>query len=470
MVKQANGLVVVAMLLLGAAAHADQRERVERPSIGNDGSVRLGAKVFPTREAFYRSTEFRESGARCGSHQRGTTAMRAVPTDCTMDSTTINPEYADARVFVIQVVFHVIKKTDGIGDISPELIQSQIDILNEDFAALPGTPGAMGTNTQFQFVLAKFDPQGSPTTGIEYVTSDAYFADSENPNPMKVALHWDTTRYLNIYTNDAQGFLGYATFPQEEAGGIEDGVVLLWDSVGRNSPGGPPYDQGRTATHEIGHYLGLLHTFQDGCGTATSPYTTGDRISDTAPERRASFECVVAESACQGAGVNPIENYMNYTDDVCMTKFTVEQANRMRCSLVNYRTINTAPTAAFSFTVNTRDVSFTNTSMDLETQATDLHYVWTFGDGETSTDANPTHVYASDGTYQVTLEVIDPGSGTATSSQALEIVPSAPDAGAGGGDSDGGDGGGCCQAPRGGTTFVLCALPVVLVLRRRRRA
>ncbi len=461
-----------------------------------DGSVRVGTQVFPTREAYHHSALFRDSGARCGTPERNPTLMELIaPSDCTLNSTKINQDYNDNRTLVIPVVFHVIKRTDGTGDISPALIQSQVDILNEDFNAMMGTPGAMGTNTKLQFVLAKLDPMGNPTTGIDVVTSNTYFNDpgSGGQNQMKRALKWDTTRYLNIYTNDAGGggILGYATFPQEEAGGPEDGVVLNWVYVGRNAPGGAPYDKGRTATHEVGHYLGLLHTFQSGCGSAGAPYTSGDLISDTARESQPNYGCSPVSSGC--GGMAPIENYMDYSEDACMTKFTVEQANRIRCSIINYRWVNTPPKAAFTFTTNALDATFTNTSTDAESTATALRYKWTFGDGQTSTDQNPMHTYAADGTYDVTLEVLDPGSGTSTTTDTVMVMastapdagvdPGSPDAGvtgddAGNGGNGGGNGehpddmtgGGCCQAPGGGLSALLCGLPVLIVLRRRRRA
>jgi hypothetical protein len=445
-----------------------------RPEYRADGTVRVGDRIFQTRPEYYRSAEFRARGGRCGAEHEKLNIAFASPMDCSDSHTTINPEYDDNRVFVIQVVFHIIQRTDGVGAITDDLIDSQIDILNEDFLALTGTPGEPGANVKIQFALARFDPQGNPTTGINRVTNNAYFNDpgSSGTNQMKIDLNWDTTRYLNMYTNDAAGYLGYATFPMYEAGGPEDGVVLLWDSVGRDSPSGPPYDQGRTATHEVGHYLGLFHTFQDGCSTPSMPYDTGDLISDTVPEPGPEFGCTPGPSSC-GGGNLPIENYMDYTDDTCMNRFSVEQANRMRCALVNYRTINTAPTAAFSYTADELVVAFTNSSTDAETP-TMLAYEWEFGDGQMSTEASPSHTYAGDGTYPVTLTVTDPGSGFATTMQSVVVVmtPIPPDApGGGGDDDDGGGGGGCCQADSGGSSAVLCAFVAgVAFFRRRRRS
>ncbi len=452
----------------------------DRPDFRADGSVQLGQKVFPTVAAYHASPEFQQSGARCGTpHLTEAEIAALAPADCSMASTTINPMYNDDRTIVIQVVWHIIKRTDGVGDLPVARITSQMDVLNEDFQALAGSLGAPGTNTKIKFVMAKFDPNGQPTTGINVVTNNQYFNDPGPGanNPMKTALRWDTTRYFNIYTNDGSGngTLGYATFPQQDAGGVRDGVVLNHLYVGRNAPMGGVYNLGRTATHEVGHYLGLFHTFQGGCGTAAQPYTSGDLIMDTNREQNPNFGCTPSASTCAGAGANPIENYMDYSDDRCMTKFTPEQTNRMRCAIMNYRTVNTEPRAQFTYTAADTAVTFTNTSMDAETTLPMLKSKWTFGDGTMSTEASPVHTYPGEGTYQVTLEVIDPGSGTSTTTQSLVVVvtPTAPDAGidpGGGGDDGGGDeGGGCCQTPNGDVTYALCALPVVLVLLRRRR-
>lgn len=459
--------LAAAVLSIPAAAAA------ERPDYRADGSVALGDRVFPSREAYFRSAEFRGRGARCGANRPDGVAALVSPGDCTFQGTTINPDYDDDGVLVIQVVFHVIKRTDGTGDLSPEMLQSQIDILNEDFNALAGTPGGQGTNGRFQFVLARFDPDGEPTTGIEVITHNDWFTDNGGTT-MQRELAWDPTRYLNIYTNDAGGYLGYATLPQGSAGSFDDGVVLLWEAVGRNSPA-VPYDQGRTATHEVGHYLGLFHTFDGGCGRASSPYTTGDLLADTVAEAEEQYGCTPSASSC-GGGMNPIENYMDYTDDTCMTRFTPEQINRMRCGVVNYRNVNTAPTAGFSFVAEERTVTFTSASSDAETPEM-LQHAWSFGDGETSTEANPVHAYAADGTYQVTLEVVDLGSGTATVTQAVMVAataPVGPDGGGGGDDGMGGDlGGGCCDTRgrgAGGTTTALaCGLVLALLLTRSRR-
>ena len=154
---------------------------------------------------------------------------------------------------------------------------------------------------------------------------------------------WDPHHYLNLYSNTAAGARGYVPeLPANGEGAFvgldSDRVVVNWLTFGRDSPF-PPHDQGRTATHEVGHYLGLFHPYFGGCGTATVPdcYTTGDRICDTQPDEISHDKCPVGATSCSGTPV-PIENYMELTDDLCMSGFTFEQAGRMRCTLATYRT------------------------------------------------------------------------------------------------------------------------------------
>ena len=111
--------------------------------------------------------------------------------------------------------------------------------------------------------------------------------------------------------------------------------MVLWSAFGRNAPIGPPYNLGSTATHEAGHYFGLFHTFQGGCCSTTSCFQNCDLICDTNPEASPHFGCV-ARTTC--GSVDPINNYMDYSDDACMNNFTFQQVNRMRCSVQHWRT------------------------------------------------------------------------------------------------------------------------------------
>lgn len=255
--------------------------------------------------------------------------------DCDYNQTNPSAAYAPTSVLRIPVVVHVIQSSAGTGNLSNATVQSQIAVLNEDYRALAGTPGAGGTDSMIEFHLATTDPNGQPTSGIVHYTNNTWFADAGN---YWTSISWPTNRYLNIYTNNAGGggVLGYVPdLPQggSALGTTADRVVILYSAFGRPSPM-TPYDQGRTTTHEVGHYLGLFHTFQGGCA-AGSCYTGGDRICDTNSEQNPRFGCPGSATSC--GTPDPYHNYMDYTDDTCMTGFTPEQVRRMRCTLQYYR-------------------------------------------------------------------------------------------------------------------------------------
>jgi hypothetical protein len=266
-------------------------------------------------------------------------ALQLAASDCSLASTVPGPAWEPNALLRIPVVVHVIADSNcTTGNVTDAAVASQIAVLNEDFRAKAGSRGAAGVDTRIEFFLATRNPRGAPTTGIDRRCNATWHRDRGD---YWLSIAWDPTRYLNLYTNNANGSRGYVPFlPADPAGSVgqtRDRVVINFLAFGRNGPF-PPYHQGRTATHEIGHFLGLFHTYFEGCGTASAPgcYTTGDRICDTEPNATFHKGCPAGATGCGGVPV-PIDNYMELTDDTCMTGFTAEQAQRMRCTLVTYR-------------------------------------------------------------------------------------------------------------------------------------
>ncbi len=223
-----------------------------------------------------------------------------------------------AGLATINVYFHVIMDSSGNGNVPDTMLNDQVTILNDSFSGITG-----GANTPFRFVNA----------GVERITNDAWFKagpGTQAEHEMKLALHWGGCKDLNFYTNNGGGYLGWATFPWNcSSKPKDDGVVVLYSSL----PGGSaaPYNEGDTATHELGHWLGVYHTFQGGCSK------NGDYVSDTAAERSPAYGCPINRNTCKAPGLDPIENFMDYTDDPCMYKFTAGQSSRMDSLSLQYR-------------------------------------------------------------------------------------------------------------------------------------
>lgn len=214
----------------------------------------------------------------------------------------------------INVYWHSITDSSGKGAPTDTMITEQINVLNAAFSG-----------TGFSFVLA-----GKDTTA-----NDAWYTvqpDTTAEAQMKAALRQGSADDLNVYSaNIGGGLLGWATFPNWYAGNpSDDGVVVLTASL----PGGSaaPYNLGDTGTHEVGHWMGLYHTFQSGCNKRT-----GDYVSDTPPERSPAYGCPVGRDSCRGDGVDPITNFMDYTDDACMDRFSAGQSARMSSAWTTYR-------------------------------------------------------------------------------------------------------------------------------------
>lgn len=216
---------------------------------------------------------------------------------------------------VINVYWHVIRRGTGTsnGDISDAAIRGQMNVLNAAYA---------GWGWSFNLITT------TRTTNSTWYTN--CYGSSESA--MKNALRQGSADDLNIYScAPSGGILGYATFPSDYTGRPKlDGVVILYSSI----PGGSaaPYNEGDTGTHEVGHWMGLYHTFQGGCNG------NGDFVGDTAAEKSPAYGCPSGRDTCRNkTGLDPISNFMDYTDDDCMFQFTAGQDSRMDSQFTTYR-------------------------------------------------------------------------------------------------------------------------------------
>ncbi|GBD88388.1 pregnancy-associated plasma protein-A [bacterium BMS3Abin03] len=245
-----------------------------------------------------------------------------------------NPSFLSTEtITVIPVVVHVVYHTEE-ENISDPMIYSQIDVLNEDYRKMPGTNGwnnnPVGADTKYEFRMATVDPDGNPTDGITRTHTEKIVFGVDNTVKFNASGGhdaWPTNKYLNIWVcNLGDGYKGYSQFPGGDP--ATDGVVILYTAFGRPSSL-PPYNYGRTTTHEIGHWLYLYHTFWNGCDPP------GDFCSDTPYESEPNLGCPVGHISC--GSIDMVENYMDYTDDICKNIFTNDQDNRMDVAVNVFR-------------------------------------------------------------------------------------------------------------------------------------
>lgn len=326
-------LITLAAAPLASACRSSQESNANNTntaavstSPGEEKSVEKLAEPFTLGERQFTSQlEFVENiRPRCSTEEPPPVQRRQIEVRLEALRKSI-PEERQPGSVEIPVYVHIVTNAAGTeGNVSDANVQQQIDILNVAFAG--NGPGGTGAPTPFRFRLA----------AIDRTANDAWFNMAFSPQPtaeeraLKAALNKGGKSALNLYTAKlADSTLGWARWPWDVANGV-DGVVLAYATL----PGGTlsPYNEGDTGTHEVGHWLGLFHTFQGGCDDP------GDEVDDTPAERSPAGGCPAARDTCPAqSGVDPIENFMDYTNDSCMFKFTPQQSARMDAAHLRYR-------------------------------------------------------------------------------------------------------------------------------------
>ncbi|MEJ8758332.1 M43 family zinc metalloprotease [Pontibacter sp. H259] len=354
-------------------------------------------------------------------------------------------EMRQAGPITIPVVFHVLYNTAD-QNISDEQIFSQLAVLNADFrrtnADRINTPShfaAIAGDAGIEFCLASTDPNGNLTNGITrtQTTTRSFSVTSNNIKRQDKGgvTGWDRDQYLNIWVgNIDDDILGWATFPGVNSSAQNDGVVLHYQTVGTApfNKANWQYNKGRTATHEIGHWLGLQHIW----GNGNASCSDSDDIDDTPNQYDANYSC--PDGAMVSCGNGPTgdmwQNYMDYTDDDCMNMFTNGQIAYMQSILSTSRSkllvsvaCNGGLRADFEAETNTliqakEAIQFKDKSVGVKPTTR----LWEFEGGvpATSTEINPKVTYKKPGKYKVTLTIGNSQtSSTETKTQYIEVTP-----------------------------------------------
>lgn len=318
----------------------------------------------------------------------------------------------DNQIDTIPVIVHIIHNGDAVGfneNLSQAQVNSQFDILNNDYGRISGTPGfntlSFSGDSFIRFAPAVIDPSGKDMAepGIDRVFNNTQTSwdVSTIDSDIKPKSQWDPNKYLNIWTvvfgGSSSNLLGYAQFPERANSGLSDlqtsqtantdGVVISFRTFGNIGNVSTKYNGGRSASHEIGHFLGLYHTWGD-----ESDCSGTDFCADTPPcsdANYSSFSACTAPVQCKNNRL--ISNYMDYSDDGCMNNFTSNQITRMkavlsssprRASLKSSKLFRKDFSPSPAFTQNKRlisegdSITFTDNSSNNPTQ-------WNFGVLET---------------------------------------------------------------------------------------
>ncbi|MDF2437603.1 MAG: hypothetical protein K0Q95_1979 [Bacteroidota bacterium] len=359
---------------------------------------------------------------------------RLAAEDIEAAKTGYNTGRAQLPVYIIPVVFHVLHQ-NGVENISDAQILDQIRILNEDYrkqnadiSAVVSSFTAIAADSEIEFRLAKKDPTGNCTNGIDRIFTPLTNAadDDSKLNP------WPRSKYLNIWsvkTIGSAGVAGYAYLPGTAPSANEDGIIILSSYIG--SIGSGSVNTSRALTHEIGHFLNLPHTW----GNTNNPGVAcgNDNVSDT-PVTKGHTSCQLTDATCTAGVVENVQNFMEYS--YCSKMYTTGQKTRMRNALTSsigqrsslWTTTNLAATGVSSPAVlctadfqssnatNTVCAGSSLTFTDISWNGNPTSWSWTFPGGtpSTSTDSVPVIQYNTPGVYNVSLTVSDASGSVST--------------------------------------------------------
>lgn len=358
------------------------------------------------------------------------------------------------QIYIIPIVFHIVHEY-GAENITDAQVYDQMDILNEDYRKLNADTNqvvaafdTLIADCMIEFRLAAIDPYGNCTNGIEHI----YSHQSNAGDDFSKLNQWNRSEYLNVWvvnTIGEAGVAGYAYYPTATTGGgfFRDGIIILNDYVGSIGTSSP-YSS-RALTHEIGHYLGLAHTW----GSTNDPTVAcGDDDVDDTPITKGHNSCTpadLADETCQAGVIENTQNYMEYS--YCSHMFTLDQSDFMHNVLAQetggrnnlYSDSNLvvtgtdvlppplcSPIADFSADKRMTCVGDVVNFKDASWRAGITSYEWSFPGGtpSTSTAANPAVVYNQDGYYSVSLTVTNAaGSDTKTFTNMMYISAAWPE-------------------------------------------
>jgi len=378
-----------------------------------------------------------------------------------------------AVTYTLPVIVHVINDGEAVGtgsNISQAQVQSQLDVLNEDYRNLntdgtlvPAAFQPLRSDMQVQFVPAALDPNGSllAEPGIDRVDRNTkgwaappYAANSSLAyieGTIKPGSFWDPDRYLNIWViNLGGGLLGYAQFPDNTAGlgglnglggsAATDGVVILYTAFGRVGTLAAPYNKGRTLTHELGHWFGLRHVWGDD-ERLSDTCSGSDYADDTPNQALPNYSCPTYPHVTCSNGPNGdlFMDYMDYVNDACMQLFSADQKDRLqavmaagtpRRSILATSTVACPNGTVAATATNSGTVCPGSTVTLAATGPAGATYAWTGPNNYTSSQQNPVlaNIPATmAGVYTVRVSVASgPCPGTASTTVVLNPAPPVP--------------------------------------------